>query len=1469
MVVVVALVAAFWGIKTVPVVGYEAVNTAVFTGQIIPAYEGAAYDPTVAFQYLSGLPVYVFVYNRWDGTPGNIIDQLAVRTQIRADGSFQAMGVPHGSNYGVFFPFSEHCYSHDFDTGVDTGMDCALDEAPCAAGHTCTKVVRVKRNDGLEVEPQTAPFRFPKTEDHIQDVFSYAVAPDDSFTLHDQQGNEVTVHGAQSFITSVNRLDIQSHINVFPVVPATVLSVKMRPEGQVLEGSFEVYAVRIARRAAPGELHALIQANGGVSNEGCTCGGTGCVYNRDIDGDGVLDGCRAASATGFGTEEIFMPTGPLVVKGRSSRLSGAGNYAWFRAFAPPGYYAVTVWKTEEGLPYTRYATNAVLGTGFSAVEFQFVDNSTDSSWGRENLGGPESEGVSQVLVHQRSSSVWGRVLENVSLSSTQLNYSFSVLKKGVSLKLDTLATSGDFGYDYYAGAVANTTNRFGIFEYESYQNVLSHGVKVGVDHTGYLQAQDSAYITPDSGPYQTQDFILQPEPAEGLEVVVGIQSDGEFQGLNGVAVSVICSNCPWGGAKGGGEVSSLIGYTRYEKDLTQENPGYFYFPKQTFIPGMKYVVTFTTSRFTGRCEIANAQDYSGSLQNLRDFCVGDDDSTGPNNELILSPRSSELSFFPRLQIPNVFAQEEVVLDCSNAPDLDGDDVGDVVLKGAIKPEVFNGWKATVVPFLFFSRSGSEVSQNVSPAEAGAELVREAEQLTQESVEANIKVLSLGSTLGKVVADEETSTFEIQFSCDELKAFGEKFKLRLSASVEENSEEKNEGTGRSTGETIVEIAPVYETWREHTTEQSVLRGFSVSPRQPIITVVPDCPGVHWNNLSVDRVIAAAGCNLTKSAASMVPDVFNTLEHYILRTEPLNNMPTVVRLWNSMRIIANSLTIVVLFLIGFMTIFRISPKEFSPGKALTGLIISLLFINFSLLICQVFIDVNNMLVSFLFGIFGSAVRAVAEAGEASAAGVAGGVAAIGPILSAGIISILMSAVSAGGAVAFSGGTVLPAVAAGIFVLGTTIALAVLSFAVAFFMIFLIRYAVVWLCVILAPLVFFLGNIPFFSKVKDAWWKLFIGFTVLQTLMALIIGIGMAMLLGLEESVSFTQGMFQLLIAVGVLYLGIKSPTSILGMFGLDMGAGQALKVAGGMAEPLQKQFGAVQEKIGKKFSREEMFRKKEEEASREMYWKAAGISGLGLTARKFFGKIGFGRVQSERIAHAEKLGKLKKTAWTMALEKQFGITKPVADAGVSVFYNAPLDTELIDRTGKDVLPGLTVGDIKKHYKDHNEFIKATQLGGKAKDYEVLAKRNVDLWIQTAAEKMAGPGASDSDIEAAKERIMLDIVLERPGMKRTPEGIAEAKEILAKKGLGHEDYDRIQQAMREAVGLHGNSLKTRGVPWSPRAKSEGQPAMRDQVSQQARAAGAVLPSDSQQGQQTIPTASKRWTPKGGLPSGKKGGR
>ena len=73
-------------------------NTNVFTGRFIPAFVGGAYDPSPAFSQIAGLPVYVFAYDFWSGANQSgenswIVSDIAVRTQVRADGSFQVQGM--------------------------------------------------------------------------------------------------------------------------------------------------------------------------------------------------------------------------------------------------------------------------------------------------------------------------------------------------------------------------------------------------------------------------------------------------------------------------------------------------------------------------------------------------------------------------------------------------------------------------------------------------------------------------------------------------------------------------------------------------------------------------------------------------------------------------------------------------------------------------------------------------------------------------------------------------------------------------------------------------------------------------------------------------------------------------------------------------------------------------------------------------------------------------------------------------------------------------------------------------------------------------------------------------------------------------------------------------------------------------------------------------------------------------------
>ncbi len=85
----------------------------IFSGRFIPAFIGQAYDPSEAYAAMTGLPVYVVAFQSWRGGAigGNttwVTGDLAIRTQIRADGTFQVMGLPEEAYYGVYFPYKRN-----------------------------------------------------------------------------------------------------------------------------------------------------------------------------------------------------------------------------------------------------------------------------------------------------------------------------------------------------------------------------------------------------------------------------------------------------------------------------------------------------------------------------------------------------------------------------------------------------------------------------------------------------------------------------------------------------------------------------------------------------------------------------------------------------------------------------------------------------------------------------------------------------------------------------------------------------------------------------------------------------------------------------------------------------------------------------------------------------------------------------------------------------------------------------------------------------------------------------------------------------------------------------------------------------------------------------------------------------------------------------------------------------------------
>lgn len=316
-------------------------NTSIFTGQFLPAFIGGAYDPSEAYKRIAGLPVYVFGYDRWTDTQAMVINNYAIRTEIRADGSFQVQGLPTAAHYAVYFPFEK---SADISKGV-TRTDCtAGDLNPCAGFASYANV-------------PDAEFRMPEDQDLIKDVFSYAQGDATGVTIDNTQipGQKITL--GKVFLTNETRVDIQNHVNVFPLVPVTNIKITVYANRG---DSFEVVAQRVS------------QSN---------CSANGCI-----------------------------PSGPLnypVIRGRTIE-SGSFDIKLqkhvFQAYGPSGNYAISVWRTEtNSATYKDWDLQLPVNSSTSGFAVQTVHK----DW-REILN--DANGVA---VNLNRITIWGTITNDL------------------------------------------------------------------------------------------------------------------------------------------------------------------------------------------------------------------------------------------------------------------------------------------------------------------------------------------------------------------------------------------------------------------------------------------------------------------------------------------------------------------------------------------------------------------------------------------------------------------------------------------------------------------------------------------------------------------------------------------------------------------------------------------------------------------------------------------------------------------------------------------------------------------------------------------------------------------------------------------------------------------------------------------------------------------------------------------------
>ena len=171
------------------------------------------------------------------------------------------------------------------------------------------------------------------------------------------------------------------------------------------------------------------------------------------------------------------------------------------------------------------------------------------------------------------------------------------------------------------------------------------------------------------------------------------------------------------------------------------------------------------------------------------------------------------------------------------------------------------------------------------------------------------------------------------------------------------------------------------------------------------------------------------------------------------------------WPIARDLANMFVVLGFVIIGIATTLRI--QEYQAKKLLPKLIIVALLINFSLLICGIFIDGSNITMGYFLnkgGYFGQKFMQSIET-QTNIVGQAFGFDAIDPLSLLGMVT---------------GFVFYNIVATIIFML--------------FFFLFIFRYMALWILVILSPLAFVFYVFPFTKKYFEMWWNQFFAWCII---------------------------------------------------------------------------------------------------------------------------------------------------------------------------------------------------------------------------------------------------------------------------------------------------------------------------------------------------------------------------------------
>jgi hypothetical protein len=246
------------------------------------------------------------------------------------------------------------------------------------------------------------------------------------------------------------------------------------------------------------------------------------------------------------------------------------------------------------------------------------------------------------------------------------------------------------------------------------------------------------------------------------------------------------------------------------------------------------------------------------------------------------------------------------------------------------------------------------------------------------------------------------------------------------------------------------------------------------------------GVGWIICPV--ITFAAG--LADSMFTILSDNFLKVGVSVVNTDPSAGPTTTYNAWRAMQGVANVILVIIFLIIIFSQLTSAGISNYGVKKMLPRLIVAAIIINLSFTLCQVAVDVSNILgyslKDFFTGLAVEAGSGNAGAYDTTTNNVLGGT---NPWFN------LAGEILAVAAIATAGYFMLS-------MLGTVL-LAVLVALIMILLILVARQAIIVLAIITAPVAIALWLLPNTQSVAKQWWKIFSRMLLLFPIIALIFG------------------------------------------------------------------------------------------------------------------------------------------------------------------------------------------------------------------------------------------------------------------------------------------------------------------------------------------------------------------------------